>query len=150
MKGWNRNKIDIISGLKNSNSKEAYELLLELEKQAAESDILYGYFDDFVKLTNDESSYVRIRGFRLVCAQAQWDTENKLGKNINALLCMLSDVKPIAVRQCLAALHSVVLYKPELTNSIIEQLQRLDLSKYKDSMAPLIEKDIEELLKVME
>ena len=136
--------------MKNSNSKEAYELLLELEKQAAESDILYGYFDDFVKLTNDESSYVRIRGFRLVCAQAQWDTENKLGKNINALLCMLSDVKPIAVRQCLAALHSVVLYKPELTDSIIEQLQRLDLSKYKDSMAPLIEKDIEELLKVME
>ena len=50
MKGWNRNRINIISGLKNVNDKEAYELLLELEKITAESNVLYRYFDDFAEL----------------------------------------------------------------------------------------------------
>lgn len=150
MKGWNRNKTDIISGLRNKNDKEAYELLLELEKQAAESNVLYRYFDDFVELTSDEKSFVRTRGFRLVCAQAKWDIENKFEKNIDTLLCMLDDVKPIVVRQCLAALHEVVLYKPEVIDIICAKMKELDFSKYNDSMVSLIERDIEELVKLME
>ena len=46
------------------------------------------------------------------------------------------------MRQCLAALRSVLLYKPELGEAIVARIAALDLSKYKDSMRPLIEKDI--------
>jgi len=150
VKGWNRNKIDIISGLKNVNDKEAYELLLELEKITAESNVLYRYFDDFAELTIDENSFVRTRGFRLVCALTKWDVENRFDQNIDSLLSILDDKKPIVVRQCLEALHTVVRNRPESRDAICQKLQKLDLSKYKDSMVPLIERDVTELLKVIE
>ena len=137
--------MDIIAGLQNKNDKEAHQLLLQLESRSAETDEVYAYFEDFVGLMKGKSSYVRTRGFRLICAQAQWDHENKIERNIDVLLSMLDDEKPTAIRQCLAALHNIVLYKPDLSETIEAKLDHLDLSKYKDSMSPLIQKDIDEL-----
>ena len=110
---------------------------------------MYAYFEDFLGLLKGKSSYVRTRGFRLICALAQWDHENKIEQNIDTLLSMLDDEKPTAVRQCLAALHNIVLYKPDLSETIEAKLDQTDLSKYKDSMSPLIQKDIDELRKMM-
>lgn len=142
-------RMDIIAGLRNKNDKEAYRLLLQLEEKSAESNELYSFFEDFLELLKSESSFVRTRGFRLSCAQAQWDTEDKIEKNLDVLLMMLDDEKPTAVRQCLAALHIVVLFKPDLNEKIENKLNAMDLSKYKDSMSPLIKKDMEELRKMM-
>ena len=141
--------MDIITGLQNKNDKEAHQLLLQLESRSAETDEVYDYFDDFLGLLKGKSSYVRTRGFRLICALAQWDHENKIERNIDALLSMLDDEKPTAVRQCLAALHNIVLYKPDLSETIEDKLDQMDLSKYKDSMSPLIQKDVEELRNMM-
>ena len=141
--------MDIIAGLQNQNDKEAHQLLLQLESRSAETDELYAYFEDFLGLLKGKSSYVRTRGFRLICALAQWDHENKIEQNIDTLLSMLDDEKPTAVRQCLAALHNIVLYKPDLSETIEAKLDQTDLSKYKDSMSPLIQKDIDELRKMM-
>lgn len=141
--------MDIIDGLRNRNSTRAYSFLIELEAKSAESDELYMYFDDFVELLGSKSSFERTRGFRLVCAQAKWDKKNKTEKIFDKLLSCLEDEKPTAVRQCLSALRTVLLYKSELCGKTEEKLKTLDLSKYKDSMAPLIEKDIEELRAAM-
>lgn len=141
--------MDIIAGLQNKDNAQAYSLLLQLKMQSESSDELYGYFDDFIGLLKSGSSFVRTRGFCLACAQAKWDTENKLEKNADALLCMLDDAKPTAVRQCLSALHTVILYKPDLSGKIAEKLKAMDMSKYKDSISPLIEKDIKELQKAI-
>ena len=65
------------------------------------------------------------------------------------LLSMLEDEKPTAVRQCLAALHQVVLYQPHLIEKIEEKLKAMDVSKYKDSMRPLVEKDVGALRKII-
>lgn len=62
---------------------------------------------------------------------------------------MLHDEKPIAVRQCLKALHTVVLFQFELCDAIEEELKKMNLSQYKDTMSPLIQKDIDELRKIM-
>lgn len=43
-----------------------------------------------------------------------------------------------------------MLYRPELSDRITEAVKNIDLSRYKDSMAPLIKKDADELLKIME
>lgn len=40
-------------------------------------------------------------------------------------------------------------YRPELCETICAELVSIDLSKYKDSMAPLIKKDIAKLQKAM-
>ena len=141
--------MDVIAGLQNKNDVEAHQLLLQMEKQSMESNEWYEYFEDFTELLKSKSSFVRVRGFRLACAQAKWDTENYIEKNLETLLIMLDDEKPTAVRQCLEALHIVVLYKPNLIEKIEHKLIDMDLSKYKDSMRPLIEKDMEELRKVM-
>ena len=141
--------MDIISGLQNKDNNSAHQLLLQLEMQSAESDGLYRYFDDFIGLLRSKSSFVRVRGFRLACAQARWDKEDRTERNLEAMLRMLEDEKPTAVRQCLAALHIVTIYKPELTEKIECRLNSLDLSRYNDSMIPLIKKDIERLRKAM-
>lgn len=141
--------MNIIEGLQNKKDTEAYKLQLLLEKESAESNKYYSYFDEFVKLMNSKSSFIRIRGFRLICSQAQWDKENKIESNLNVILKMLDDEKPIAVRQSLAALHTLILYKPDLCSVIESKLGTLNLAKYKDSMKPLIEKDIAELRDVM-
>ena len=105
---------------------------------------------NFINLLKNKSSFVRTRGFRLACVQAQRDVENKIEKNLEVILLILDDEKPTAVRQCLTSLHTVILYKPELGETIIAKLDAMDLSKYKDSMSPLIKKDMEELRKIMD
>ena len=142
--------MNVIEKLTQKDNTAAYHSLLELEAISAESGALYGYFEDFLRLLSHRSSFVRIRGFRMCCAQAPWDSGNKLGRNLAELLTMLEDEKPAAVRQCLAALPVVTLYKPELCGEIAEKLENLDLTKYNDSMRPLIEKDIAQLKKSLD
>ena len=91
---------------------------------------------------------MRMRGFTLCCAQARWDTEGKLQKALPVMTALLFDEKPTVVRQCLAALHEVVLFRPELSGEISKAVQKIDLKRYKDSMAPLIRKDMDALLAV--
>lgn len=142
--------MDIISELQNKKNNEAYQLMIQLEIKSTESNQYYKYFDDFIKLLDHKNSFVRVRGFRLACAQAQWDIENKIENNIDKLLKLLNDNKATTVRQCFTALHLVILYKPELNEIIKNKLDTIDLSIYKDSMIPLIEKDREEIYKALD
>lgn len=62
---------------------------------------------------------INIRGFRLFCKQAKWDVDYILDQNIDSALSILSDAKPTAVRQALAALKEVILYKPDLRDAVL-------------------------------
>ena len=140
----------LIYGLQSKDDKKAYALSKEIGAKSAASDEYYAYFEDFAGLLDVKSSYVRTRGFVLCCAQARWDSENRLQRTFPKMFVLLHDDKPTVVRQCLGALHEVALYRPELCGAIKEELERIDLSKYKDSMAPLIQKDMNELLKMLD
>ena len=59
-------------------------------------------------------------------------------------LSHITDEKPISARQCIKSLAQIGTSKHKYIPSILEALENADLSKYKDSMRPLIEKDIEE------
>lgn len=141
---------DIIKKLQDKDDKKAYALSKEIGARSAESDEYYPYFDEFAGLFTAKSSYVRTRGFCLCCAQARWDEAGKLASVLPDMFLLLHDEKPTVVRQCLGALHEVVLYRPELCEAIKEEIETIDLSKYKDSMSPLIKKDRDELLKMVE
>lgn len=54
----------------------------------------------------------------------------------------VTDEKPITARQCIKALAQIGQAKREYIPTILQALRNADLSKYKDSMRPLIEKDI--------
>ena len=139
---------DIIETLQDKDDKKAYALSKDIGAISSASDEYYSAFDGFAELLDNKKSYVRTRGFLLCCAQARWDEKGKLQKVLPNMLRLLHDDKPTVVRQCLSALHEVALYRPELCGVIKKELETIDLLKYKESMVPLIQKDIEELLKV--
>lgn len=144
------NRIEMLDALQDKNNKKAYAFSKEIGAKSAESDEYYLYFQDFVSLLTAKSSYIRTRGFALCCAQARWDEEGKLQNALPAMVTLLYDKKPTVVRQCLAALHEVILFRPELSEKICKAVKRIDLTRYKDSVAPLIKKDADELLKMLE
>lgn len=80
----------------------------------------------------------------ILAANAQWDDENRFDTILDDYLAHVSEEKPITARQCIKALAQVGKAKPQYIPKIIGCLHSADLSKYKDSMRPLIEKDIAE------
>lgn len=135
-----------IENLYNEDNNSAYKTLLELETITTESNELYNYFDEFLKMLNNEKTFVRVRGFRIICSLAKWDNENKINKNIDIILSELEDEKGTSLRQCLEKLNLILMYKIELTDVIENKVSNLDLSKYKESMQSLIKKDIDNIL----
>lgn len=136
-----------IKNLYNENNNSAYKTLLELETITTESNELYNYFNEFLKMLNNEKTFIRVRGFRLICSLAKWDNENKINKNIDIILKELEDEKGTSVRQCLEKLNLILMHKIELTDIIENKVRNLELSKYKRSMQFLIKKDIDYILK---
>lgn len=119
----------------------------EIESSIDESKLLYEFFDDIKKMLLNEKSYIKMRGFRIICKLSKWDNDNKINNNIDILLQVLDDEKPTIVRQCLSSLNNLLLYKIDLSEKVENKLKKLDLSKYKDTMKPLIKKDIDFILK---
>lgn len=75
-----------IENLYNKDNNSAYKTLLDLEVITTESNELYSYFDLLLKMLNDKRTFIRVRGFRLICCLAKWDTENKINDNIDIIL----------------------------------------------------------------
>lgn len=138
-----------ISKLTDKDEMSAYEYCKQVVVESAISDEHFGSIDDLASLLADKNSYVRTRSFGLICAQARWDNVGKIKSVWEKMIPLLNDPKPTVVRQCLASLHEVVLYLPDMTDDIVAAVKGIDLSKYKDSMSPLIKKDATELLKII-
>lgn len=140
--------MDILEELYSKDTKVSYARFLEIEKVAENSNEIYKLFDDFLKMLDDENTYIRVRGFRLICKNSKWDKKNKINKYIDKILLELDDEKPTAVRQCLVALKELVKNKKELRSVIKKKLESINFLKYKDTMQGLIAKDIDEVLKM--
>lgn len=140
------NKEEIFKVFYGQEKSDVWKKFQEIENSIEDSDMLYEYFDDIKKMLFDEKSYIRMRGFRIICKLSKWDKDNKINDIIDILLQVLDDDKPTIVRLCLSALNNLLLYKIELAEKIENKLRKIDLSKYKDSMSPLIKKDIDYIL----
>lgn len=127
--------------------KSSYQLFVQLEQQAGEDPALFREYPLYLEMLESRSSYIRVRGFRMLCAAAKWDTQGVIRENLTKILAELGDDKPSAVRQCMATLPGLVTGRPELTWQICQAVSELDLSKYRESMAPLIRGDAEAFLK---
>lgn len=139
----------LIEELFKKDTTASYKCLLELEEISDRENTVYTYFDTFLEMLDSEKSFIRVRGFRLICKNAKWDVNNKINKNINKILGELDDEKPTAVRQCLASLKYLIENKQKLKNNIKEKLLGINYLKYNDSMQGLIFKDVEENLNLL-
>lgn len=137
-------KENIAAKLTAKDDKYACAFADRIIAESQETDVWYEYFDEFASLLNHPKSFVRNRVLYILAANAQWDEENRFDLIISDFLSHITDEKPITARQCIKALAQVGSAKPQYIPAILSSLQSADLSKYKDSMRPLIEKDIAE------
>lgn len=135
-------KQDIVSKLTSKDDKYACAIADKIISESQTTDEWYEFFDSFAALLNHPKSFVRNRAICILAANAQWDEENRFAFIISDFLTHITDEKPITARQCIKALVQVGQSKPQYIPVIISALHSADLSKYKDSMRPLIEKDI--------
>lgn len=142
-------KRDIAAGLTSKDDKNACAYAERIISESRRTDEWYGYFEEFASLMNHPKSYVRNRALTILAANARWDKENKLDGILPAYLSHITDEKPITARQCVKALAQVGQAKPRLIPDILSALRGADLSKYKDSMRPLIERDMMETKKAL-
>ncbi len=140
---------DNIKLLYDSDTSRAYAILQELEAISEQEDILYPYLDEFISMLKSENSFIRGRGFRLLCKQARWDNNSKIHTAIAEILNTLHDEKPTVVRQTLQYLKYLIPYKKDLHNKIKQAVLSIDCSTFKDTMQPLIMKDIQSLLPLL-
>ena len=134
---------DIVAKLTVKDDKYACAIADKIISESQDTDKWYEYFDDFAALLKHPKSLVRNRALHILAANAQWDDENRFTAILPEFLSHITDEKPITARQCIKALTQVGQAKPQYIPRITEALREADLSKYKDSMRPLIKKDIE-------
>lgn len=139
----------IISELTSKNDKYACAIADKIISESKETDKWYEYFDDFAVLLSHTKSLVRNRAFCILAANIKWDDENRFDVYLEEYLSHITDEKPIPARQCIKSLAQIGKSKDKYIPSILEAFQNADLSKYKDSMRPLIEKDIEEVKNIL-
>ena len=139
---------DIIAKLTAKNDEYACAIADKIISESKDTE-WYEYFDEFASLLNHPKSLVRNRVLHILAANAQWDDENRFDAIISDYLAHITDEKPITARQCIKALAQVGVAKPQYIPRILLCLHEADLSKYKDSMRPLIEKDMAETEKIL-
>lgn len=142
-------KENIVQKLTSNDDKYACALADIIISESKDTDKWYEYFDDFASLLGHPKSLVRNRALYIIGANAQWDKENRFDAVISEFLTHITDEKPITARQCVKALAQVGLAKPQYIPQILSALHSADLSKYKDSMRPLIESNIAETEKIL-
>ena len=142
-------KENIVASLTAKDDKYACAIADKIISESQVTDEWYAYFDDFASLLNHPKSLVRNRVLYILAANVQWDDENRFDEIFSDYLAHITDEKPITARQCIKALAQVGQAKSQYIPRILHCLQEADLSKYKDSMRPLIEKDIAETVRIL-
>lgn len=137
----------ITAKLTAKDDKYARAVADRIVSESRETDKWFAYFDEFAALLKHPKSYVRNRALWILAANAQWDTQNRFDTILPEYLSHITDDKPITVRQCVQALAELGEAKPQFIPQITQALLSADLSGYKDSMRPLLEKDIAETMR---
>ena len=140
---------DIIAKWIAKDDKYACAIADKIISEIQDTDEWYEYFDEFASLLNHPKSLVRNRVLYILATNAQWDNENRFDAIISEYIAHVTDDKPITARQCIKALAQIGVAKPQYIPRILLCLHEADLSKYKDSMRPLIEKDMAEKERIL-
>lgn len=132
----------LMETLQGKDNKAAYGALQSLLALSAKSSAVYAYLDQLFPMLDHTNSFFRSRALVLIAANAQWDEEERIDGMLPQYLSHITDPKPITARQCVQSLPILAAHKPYLRGAIVSALKAADLSQYKNSMAPLIAKDI--------
>lgn len=128
--------------LLNKDNNIACNAMEEIKEESKNSPQYYTAINVFIDMLNNNNSYIRNRGLILIAANAKWDIDNIIDEIIDVYLKHITDDKPITARVCINCLPELAQYKPDLKGLIIRALENADITKYAESMAGLVHKDI--------
>lgn len=138
-------KRDIVAQLTAKDDRHAWAVTEKVVSESRETDEWYGHLDEFAELLEHPKSLVRNRALLILAANAQWDEDGRFDAIMPGYLAHVTDDKPVTARQCIKALAQIGRAQPRLVPQMLERLESADLSKYGDSMRPLVERDIAEV-----
>lgn len=141
---------EFLARLTDKDAAAACALTDRIVRESRERSDWYPYFDEALGLLGHKNSLVRNRAIAILAANARWDVSGKLDAAMGAFLAHVTDEKPITARQCIQALPEIAAAKPRLMPQIKAALEHADLTGYRDSMQPLILKDIIAVLRTWE
>ena len=136
----------LVEQLASAEDKIRYPAFLLLRERSAIRADVYPFWDVFDAKLTSENSYQRSIGAMLISANARHDAAGKLRQSLPSYLTLLSDPKPITVRQCAQALPEILRAKPEYAEPICDAILQVSLMDYKDTMRKLILLDFLETL----
>jgi len=118
---------------------------LKLLEMSRLSNRIYAWLAEFLKLLDHPNSRVRSCALQLIAANARWDEQQLLDKELDRYLRHLQDEKALTVRECIAGIPVIAAAKPRLRPRLLKALEAVQPGNYADSMAPLLEKDVAEV-----
>ncbi|NLI53611.1 MAG: hypothetical protein GX417_04725 [Clostridiales bacterium] len=136
----------LIERLASSEDKVRYPAFLLLRARSAAAPDVCPHWDALAEKLQSENSYQRSIGAMLLSANARWDDDGRMRRDLPHLLELLNDEKPITVRQCIQSLPDILSAQPALADEIAAALLRIDLMQIRESMRKLILSDLLEAL----
>lgn len=140
-------KKEIQEVLAAKDTKESLQRFKALEARCSDSNEMYHYWPLYLAGLTGPNSCNRARSFKLLMKTVKWDEERQLDRHLPEILAVLDDEKSITVRQYIPYLQELFEVRPDVKLLVIDKLEQLELSKYKESMQSLIKRDIGNLLK---
>lgn len=135
-------RTDCITRLTGKDAADACACAAQITGESRESDCWTPWLEEFAELLHHKNSLVRNRAISILAANARWADEEAFDRLMDEFLLHVTDEKPITARQCIQALPEIAAGKPRLVPRIRQTLENADLTGYRDSMRPLILKDI--------
>lgn len=142
-------KEELIEALNSKKELDSYNILNKVYEINKVNDKYYSYFDEFLNMVDGKTSFSRMRGVGLCSSLVKWDKDNKIDQNLDKFLSLFEDEKPTTVRITIACMTDILKVKPYLSGQIEKSLSRIDLTKYKESISHLIEKDIKNIKEII-
>ena len=136
----------LVERLSSPEDKIRYPAFLLLKERSVVCADVYPFWDVLDEKLTDPNSYQRSIGAMLLSANARHDAQGKLRQTLPRYLALLSDPKPITVRQCAQALPEILRAKPECAEAICNAILEVSLLDFKDTMRKLILLDFLEVL----
>lgn len=124
----------LIEWLSLKDDRIRYQAFLILQNRSIFFDDVYPYWDALRKKLKNENSYQRSIGIMLLAENVKWDRENRINDTLDECLQLLTDEKPITIRQCIPSLGKIAFSKPELDDKIVSALISINLTDIKETM----------------
>ena len=128
---------NLLDGLKNDRGtiRLRCEKVLRLISEQ-EPELLYPYFNTFVKLLDSENSFLKWGAIIIISNLTSVDSDNKFEKIFEKYYASIMDKTMITAANIIGNSWKIALEKPHLTEKIVEEILKVEKSSYENKGMP--------------